>query len=119
METLHIQKVVFSSNSSAAKVELYFDGTSISGGTSVIPLNMNRSSALASETTCLTGATTLNATEASANEMFDVRLNNASFEMDFDGGIVLKKNDNILILGEVATIGDKIRTMMYFYEEAD
>jgi len=114
---LYIKDIMFSSNSSDAKVEIYFDATSISGGTNIIPLNMNRTSAITSETTCLTGESDLIATKTNINEMFDVRLSNSSFIMDFHSALILPKNANVLILGSVATAGDKIRSMIYFYEE--
>jgi len=115
---LHIQKIVFSSNSSDAKIEVYFDATSISGGTSVLPLNLNRGSAKTSETTCLNGNTTLSGTVSAELEMFDVRLNKSTFEMDFGGGVILTKGKNLIILGEVGAIGDKCRVMVYYYEVA-
>ncbi len=114
---LHIHEIVFSTNSSSAKIEIYFDATSISGGTSIIPLNLNRGSAITSNTTCLNGASTLNGTVVSANEVLDIRLNNATFNLPLDGGIILTKNTNLFVLGEVAAIGDKIRVMVYYYEE--
>ena len=110
---------MFSSNSTNAKVEVYFDATGISGGTEITPLNLNRSSAQISEVTALTGGTDLIATVASINEMFDVRLNRNSFLMDFAGAVILSKNDNLFILGEVGTAGDKIRVMVYYYETSD
>ena len=115
-KNLFIKDIIFSSNSSAAKVEVYFDPTSVSGGTEIIPLNMNRGSAITSETTCLTGTSDLSATVNSAKEFFDVRLNNETYTMDFHSSLILPKNSSILILGEVAEIGDKIRTMIYYYE---
>ncbi len=115
---LHIKEITFASNSSDAKVEVYFDATSISGGTEVIPLNLNRTSAITSETTCLKGETTLTGTTITANEMFEIRLSNNTFIQDFHSALSLPKNANIFILGSVATAGDKIRTMIYFYEES-
>ncbi len=114
--TLFIKDMMFSSNSSAAKIEVYFAPVGVSGGTSIVPLNMNRGSVLESETTCLHGETDLTATVVDAKEFYDVRLNNSSFHFDFHGAVMLPKNSSILVLGEVATAGDKIRTMIYFYE---
>jgi hypothetical protein len=114
---LYVKDIMFSSNSSDAKVEVYFDPTSVSGGSTIIPLNMNRTSAITSETTCLTGNTDLSAAIIPANEMFDVRLNKSSFIMDFHCALILPKNAEILILGSVASTDDKIRTMIYFYED--
>ncbi len=113
---LYIKDIMFSSNSSDAKIEIYFDATSVSGGTSITPLNMNRGSAITSETTCLNGETTLTGTVTNNNEMFDVRLSNSSFLMDFRSAIILTKNMNIFILGSVANAADKIRVMIYYYE---
>jgi len=113
---LFVKDIMFSSNSSDAKVEVYFDATSISGGATILPLNLNTSSVLTSETTCLTGGSDLTATVLSAKEMFDVRLNKSSFLMDFHSALILSHNQNILILGSVATAADKIRVMVYYYE---
>ena len=118
-DKLYIKNIMFSSDSPDAKVEVYFDATGISGGTSVIPLNLNRASATDSETTCLNGATDLTGTVTDANEVFDVRLSNSSFLMDFHSALILPKNSNIFILGSVQTIGEKIRTMIYFYESSE
>jgi hypothetical protein len=113
---LHIKEIMFSSNSADAKVEVYFNPTGVSGGSEIIPLNMNRSSAVTSETECLNGNTTLTASVTSANEMFDVRLSNSSFVMDFHSAIILPKNSEILILGSVENADEKIRVMIYYYE---
>ena len=118
-DRLYIKNIMFSSDSPNAKVEVYFDATSISGGSSVIPININRASAETSETTCLNGATDLTATVEDANEVFDVRLSNSSFLMDFHSAIILPKNANILILGSVQTAGERIRTMVYYYEASE
>jgi len=115
-DRLYIKDIMFASNSPDAKVEVYFDATSISGGSSIIPLNSNRASAITSETTCLTGATDLTATIEGANEVFDVRLSNSSFLMDFHSSLILPKNGNILVLGSVQSALEKIRVMVYYYE---
>ena len=116
-KALYIKEIIFSSNSPDAKIELYFDATSVSGGTEIIPLNLNRSSAISSETTCLNGVTDLTGTTTTANEVFDVRLSNSSFLMDFHGAIILPKNKSIFVLGSVQTAGEKTRIMVYYYEE--
>ncbi len=114
---LHIHEIVFASNSASAKIEVYFDATSISGGSSITPLNLNRGSSITSNTTCLNGVSTLNGTTATANEVLDIRLNNSTFNLPLDGGIILTKGANLFILGEVAVAGDKARVMVYYYEE--
>ena len=114
---LHIQSITFSSNSSSAKIEVYVDPTSVSGGASITPLTMNRGSGETSETTCLTGGSDLTMTTTAANEIFDVRLNKYTYSEDFDGALILSNGDELGILGEVATIGDKIRVMVQYYED--
>ena len=79
---------------------------------------MNRGSALASETTCLNGRSILTGTVTNANELFDIRLNKSSFLMDFHGSIILSRDSNIFILGEVENSGEKVRVMIYFYESS-
>ena len=116
---MHIKEIMFASNSTDAKIEVYFDPTGVSGGATVLPLNMNRGSALTSETTCLNGASLLTASVTGANEMFDVRLSNSSFLMDFHSAIILPKDSEILILGSVQTAGQKIRVMVYYFESSE
>ena len=117
---LHVEQMTFSTNSTAAKIELYFDATSVSGGESYTALNVNRASGQTSETTILHGGADLTGTVDDANEFLDIRLNStgtSTFTYDFRGGIILTKNQNLLVLGEVSTIADKIRTMIFFFEE--
>lgn len=117
--SLHIQRIFISTNSTGAKIEVYFDVTSQSGGTTIVPLNLNRGSSIASETTCVNGASVITATTDNANEFLDIRLNTGSFSVELGGGVILRKDNNIYILGEVASASDKIRAMVYFYEESD
>ncbi len=117
-DKLFIKDIMFSTNSANAKIEIYFDASSISGGATIIPLNINRGAALLSETTCLHGGNLLTGTVTSANEFFDVRLNKSSFLRDFHSALILSRNSNIFILGEVENSGEKIRVMVYFYEDS-
>ncbi len=117
--SLHIQRIFISTNSTSAKVEVYFDVTSQSGGTTIVPLNLNRGSSVVSETTCVNGASVITVITSDANEFLDLRLNVGSITAELGGGVILSKNNNIYILGEVASASDKIRTMVYFYEETD
>ena len=116
---MHIKSIMFSTNSDLAKIETFFAATNVSGGEEIIPLNMNRGSAITSETECLHGGTTLTGTLDDAMEFFDVRISKNSFLMDFNSAIILPKNKNIFFKGEVAGVNDKIRIMIYYYESTE
>ena len=116
---MHVDQIVFSTDSASAKVELFMDPTSISGGDSYTPLNLNRSSSQTSETTVLSGTSDITATTTAANEFLDIRLNVSTFAFDMRGAFVMRKGDSFLIKGSVVTAADKIRATTYFFEEAD
>lgn len=113
---LHIKDITFSTNSPNAKIEIFFDPTNVSGGEVRLPLNLNRTSAITSETICLTGEADLTADTITANEFMDVRLNLSTFTNDFHSALILPKNASILVKGSVETAGEKIRVMIYYYE---
>lgn len=118
--TLHIAKILVSTNSDICKAELYVGTTYTSGGTVIVPVNMNRVSNNSSEVTAYNGAgSNLDFDYNDDNELWDVRLSKNSFTYDFAGGLILGTNNSIGIFGEVASSGDKIRTSVYYYEEID
>jgi len=117
--SMHVDQIVFSTDSASAKVELFMDPTSVSGGDSYTPLNLNRSSSQTSETTVLSGTSDITATTTAANEFLDIRLNVGTFAFDMRGAFVMRKGDSFLIRGSVVTAADKIRATVYFFEEAD
>lgn len=114
---LFVESITFTTNSTLAKCEVYVDPTSVSGGGSRVALNLNRTKNISSETTLLDGSSTLTATVVSADEILDVRLNQSSFTFKFNNAFILGKNDSFLILGSVGTIGNVIKTSVFFYEE--
>jgi len=118
-DNLFVKEIVFSSNDDDAKVEVYFDGVYVSGGTTVLPLNLNRTVSVESETTCLHGGDTLVVNTEPAKEFFDVRLSKSTFNKDFHGAVILSRGNNITVLGSVSEPGKKIRTMIYYYEDND
>jgi hypothetical protein len=112
----HIERIIFSTDGSNTKFEMFFDPTSVSGGATLVALNLNRGSNQESETSILTGTSDITATTAAANEFLDVRLNVNTFTYNFDGGLILGQNDEFLIKGSVATAGNRARATIYFYE---
>lgn len=113
-----IDHIVFSSNSSKAKAEVFLDPTSVSAGTSITPVQLNRTKSNVSDSTALHGGTTaITFTPNDALEIADIRMNISSVIWDVKGALVLGKNNSILIVGEVATIGDRVRAEIYYYEE--
>lgn len=118
--TMHIGKVIISTNSDLCKVELYVGTTYTSGGTAIIPNNMNRVSNKSSDVIAYNGRdSNLEFDYIEANELFDVRLSKDSFDYDFEGGLILGNGNSIGMLGEVTSVGDKIRASVYYYEEID
>lgn len=118
--TLHIGKIIISTSSDLCKAELYVGTTYASGGTVFAPINMNRISNKSSETTVYNGVgNNLSFNYSSEHELWDVRLSKNTFTYDFNGGLILGNGNSIGIFGEVASIGDKIRTSVYYYEEID
>lgn len=118
--TLHISKILISTNSTLCKTELFVGTTYVSGGSVFTPVNMNRISNKSSETTVYNGVgNNLDFDYSDQYELWDVRLSKDTFSYDFNGGLILGNSNSIGILGEVASSGDKIRASVYYYEEID
>jgi len=115
-DNFYIDSVIVTGNGSNSKIELFTDSVYVSGGTVVTPINMNRASGLVLSATAYTGATDLSVTKGS-NEIVDVRFGIDSATIKFDTSLILGRGNNIYILGEVSTIGDKIRAMILGYED--
>jgi len=113
----HIQRIIFSTDGASSKAEMFFAPTSVSGGDALVALNLNRTVGNVSETTILTGTSDITATTATANEFLDARLIINTFTYDFDGAVILGKNDSFLIKGSVASASDKMRCVIFFYED--
>lgn len=121
-DSCHINNIIITTNSDIAKAELFVESTNPSGGFTRIPVNLNLASGRSSETVVLTGESDLIATVLDAKEILDVRLSkdgSPTVQINFDGALVLGKDNTIHILGEVNNAGDKMRVSVYFYEEED
>ncbi|MDH3324071.1 MAG: hypothetical protein OEL89_00370 [Candidatus Peregrinibacteria bacterium] len=114
---LVVDKIIFSSNSVDIKIEIHHGSVYTSGGEAADITNMNLKSsepanvfAVHSKTTAITG------TVDSTKELQDIRLGTGfrSFVTDFNGGLVLGRNNNLSILCE-GTAGDKVRATIYFH----
>lgn len=118
--SLHVSKIIFSTNSDIAKAELFVNSTNPSGGYDRTPINMNLGSRVSSEVTVLTGESDLTADVLDVNEILDVRFNGEStIQIDFGGALVLNKDNTFHIKGEVENAGEKMRIAVYYYEEND
>lgn len=120
--TCHISKIQVSTNSELAKIEMYIHPTYTSGGASRTPLNLNLESGNLSYVTFYEGSTDIVASVDSINEVMDIRLSkngSTTYTFDFSGGFILGRDNDFLLLGEVASAGDKVRTAIYYYEEED
>jgi hypothetical protein len=120
---LHIDRIIFSTNSSNAKFEIFVNVDNVSNGNVCEPVNMDLSSDNSISSTCLRGLSTSPPLSASGitddNEFLDVRLSIDTIEIPVAGALKLGKNDNIFIQGEAVGVGDKLRCNIQFWEEED
>ena len=90
-----------------------------SGGVSTTAINLNRSSAITSETTILENGdgTTLNVTGGFS--VTTIRLAGpGTYEVGFKNAYIMSKNDSFAVNAVAATAGTKTRaTILYFEEE--
>lgn len=118
--SLHIEKVIVSTDSALAKMEMYVDSVYVSGGDLREAINLNRSSRVTPESSIYIGSTDLAFTIDETKEILDTRLGGTStVTVDFDGGLLLRANNTIGILGSVSNPGEKMRISFFFYEEED
>jgi len=100
------------------KFGIWLEPTTLSGGESKIPTNMNATSAQESETTCIHTNDTLLVTISGGNSLYTIRLNGPnSFIIDFNDAIILGKNQSIGIKTSAATTGTKTRATIEWFEE--
>lgn len=121
---LVIDRIIFSTNSAMATIEMYAEHTRTSGGTLRTPVNLNRSDGRTSETTVYIGISgsggELTLDYEDDNEILDLKLTSnglPTYTHDFHNSLVLGKNDNVAIVGKVSSIGDKIRASVFYFEE--
>jgi len=119
--TLVIAKAVCATNSTSGKVEFFKNPTYTSGGDSREAINFNFGSSLPANTTTYSSDTSeVVMTTVSANELMDVRISingDSTESVDFEGALRLKKGDSFGAKGEVATIAERIRISLFFFEE--
>ena len=112
-----INEIICSGVGIANKVELFVAATRTSGGTSVIPLNMNRVAPSVLEMDAYTGETDLVVTSGDL-EIVDLRFGTDTKNINFDGSLILTYGKTLYFKGEVADhTTDKIRVMVLGYEE--
>ncbi len=111
-----VDKIMFAGNGANNKAELYASTTYSTGGTSGAAVNVNLTSALTLSADIYTGQTDLTVTKGT-EEIIDVRFGVDTETVDFAGALVMGQDDNIYIVGEVGTVGNKIRVMILGFEE--
>ena len=114
--SFYIDYLMVTGNGSANQIELFVDSTYGSGGTAVVPVNMNRGSAKSLSCTAVNGVSELTVTPGD-NEVADVRFGVDFVNILFDGCLILPPNTNLYVVGSVGTIGDKIRATVLGWEE--
>jgi hypothetical protein len=114
-EALIISNITFSTNSTSAKFEVFFDPTNISGGNVRAPLQLNRKSAVSPNLTVLDGEQDLTATTSTSLELMDVRLNTNTFNWDTKDSIILPYGKSIYIQVEAANTGDRCRCNVFCF----
>ena len=120
---LYVSHIHCSSNGTASNIEGFFSPftSAPTGGTTLAAVNLNRSSGVTSDTTIITGATTITMTEDDALEFFNARLSiggTSSYNYQIDGAVILEKGDSLAILGSSDTTGDKLRVQVWWFESA-
>lgn len=100
--------------------EIYVDPTYVSGGDTVIPLNLNRTSSLASNVAVKHGRTTpLVLTITDANELICVKFQiggGNTYMLEFWDALILGNGDSLGGYVKGGTIGDEFRLTWLFYE---
>lgn len=115
-----ISHIVFSGWGSQIKFEMFFDTTLTSGGTTKTPHNLNRSSSKTLNVTHLDNSAndlTVGG-NTSTNEFLDSRESNDSFLFDFKDALVLGRDNSFSIQVESGTIGDKVRSTIFYYKRS-
>lgn len=110
-----ITKILWSTNDADAKMEVYKNPIYTSGGTLVLPNNVNFSSGNIANVTAYHGQTDIVMTVDATKELYDGRLSIDMFSFEPDG-MVLGKGNSIGLLGTVGTIAKVIRASIFFYE---
>lgn len=100
--------------------EIYVDPTYVSGGDTVIPLNLNRTSSLASNVAVKHSRTTpLVLTVIDANELACVKFQPGggnAYALEFWDALILGNGDSLGGYVKGGTIGDEFRLTWLFYE---
>ena len=118
-DLLFVSQIIVSTNGAVSNVEFFYDSTSVSGGDAYTALNSNRGSSVASDTSILTGSSTITETLSDALEFGNTRLNNTATSTiiyNLEGSIILTKGKSISIVGTSGTTGDKLRAQIFWFE---
>jgi hypothetical protein len=112
-ENLHVSNILFSTDGADVKIEAHLGGAYVSGGTTRVPLNLNRGSGNVADLYVLDGAANdlaCTVPAASAGEIMDVRIGDGfrTYRYDWSDALIITKGRTFLILCE-GTAGDKVR----------
>lgn len=121
--TCHISNIIVATNStsvSGSRVRIGVNPTTRTGGTQYDLINLNRNVNGVSNTVIYYG-NTLSCTVTEANTILCTRVNvyNNIAQFNFQGGLILGTNDDLLAMCTVPELGDGCRVTIYFYEEED
>jgi len=110
---------IANTNTAMTKFGFWLNPTSLSGGTSVDSVNLNTSSNLTSESTCMHNNDGSNViTWTNGNSIQTVRLSGPmTYEINFNSALILGKNNTFGITLNSTTTGVKVRATILYYEE--
>lgn len=120
---VHVSKIVISAKiTTHGTFEIYVDPTYVSGGDTVIPLNLNRTSSLTSNVAIKHArTTTLVLTVTNENELACVKFQPGggnAYVLEFWDALILGNGDSLGGYVKGGTIGDEFRLTWLFYEHS-
>ncbi len=121
-KNLIIEKMIISSEENTdalamTAVHAQRNPSTVSGGLTLTPVNLNFSTNQTADATCLEDNDGSNAlTVSGGNGIVSTRIMGGGMEtVDFHGAIILGVNDTFGIKGYTDNAGKKVRVMVYFY----
>jgi len=117
-ERLNIKQVTLTSEDAGmTKFGIWKNPTTLSGGATATPVNLNFGSNNSSSTTCIEDADGTAITITGGSSLYTVRTNGPDSKIiPFYDAIILGTNDTIAIKGNATTTGSKIRVNIMFSE---
>ena len=118
--SLHVDKIIISSNSELAEIDVILNTTYTSGGVLLIPSNLNLSSKIESMASPYCNTThDLSFEYDITKSIAHIVLSKCTYDFVLDGGLILKNNNSFGMIGQTQNTGEGIRTSIFYYEEEE